>query len=90
VMPEFKAGEAEREARKQAELAPYVEAALARKKRLPPLDAAATPVVHTLPRQREAAAAAGPAPAYTDVTRESAIFVPGEDPARRRRDPRAG
>jgi alkanesulfonate monooxygenase SsuD/methylene tetrahydromethanopterin reductase-like flavin-dependent oxidoreductase (luciferase family) len=32
VMPEFKAREAEREARKQRELAPYIEAALARKK----------------------------------------------------------
>lgn len=31
VMPEFKAREAEREARKAAELAPYIEAALARK-----------------------------------------------------------
>ena len=31
VMPEFKAREAEREARKMAELAPYLEAAMARK-----------------------------------------------------------
>lgn len=35
VMPEFKARAAEREARKAAELAPYIEAALARKQYLP-------------------------------------------------------
>lgn len=35
VMPEFKARAAEREARKTAELAPYIEAALARKEYLP-------------------------------------------------------
>jgi alkanesulfonate monooxygenase SsuD/methylene tetrahydromethanopterin reductase-like flavin-dependent oxidoreductase (luciferase family) len=35
VMPEFKAREAEREARKQRELAPYIEAALARKVAMP-------------------------------------------------------
>ena len=34
VMPEFKADEAEREAKKAAELAPYIEAALARKQRM--------------------------------------------------------
>lgn len=37
VMPEFKAREAEREAKKQIELAPYIEAAMARKKYLQPL-----------------------------------------------------
>ncbi len=37
VMPEFKAQEAEREAAKQAELAPYIEAALARKNYMAPL-----------------------------------------------------
>lgn len=35
VMPEFKARAAEREARKMAELAPYIEAALARKRHMP-------------------------------------------------------
>ncbi|MBX3706976.1 MAG: LLM class flavin-dependent oxidoreductase [Pseudomonadales bacterium] len=35
VMPEFKARAAEREARKTAELAPYIEAALARKRHMP-------------------------------------------------------
>jgi hypothetical protein len=37
VMPEFKAREAEREAKKEAELAPYIEAAMARKVRMPAL-----------------------------------------------------
>ncbi len=37
VMPEFKAREAEREAKKDAELAPYIEAAMARKVRMPAL-----------------------------------------------------
>lgn len=35
VMPEFKRDAAERAAKKEAELAPYIEAALARKKRMP-------------------------------------------------------
>jgi len=38
VMPEFKEREAERERRKQEELAPYVEQALARKKQWPTVD----------------------------------------------------
>ena len=45
VMPQFKAHEAEREAAKAAELAPYIEAALARKQRMPAIAAAAIPVV---------------------------------------------
>jgi len=45
VMPEFTAGEAERVARKQAELAPYAEAALARKQWMQPLADEEIPVV---------------------------------------------
>ena len=45
VMPHFKAGEAEREAKKAEELAPYIEAALARKTRLAPVAAGALPTV---------------------------------------------
>lgn len=45
VMPEFKAKVAEREARKAAELAPYIEAALARKKWVKPLADGEVPVV---------------------------------------------
>lgn len=45
VMPEFTAGDAERVARKQAELAPFVEAALARKQWMQPLADEEIPVV---------------------------------------------
>ena len=45
IMPQFKAQEAEREAAKAAELAPYIEAALARKPRMPAIPAADIPVV---------------------------------------------
>ncbi len=45
VMPGFKAEEAERERRKAEELAPYVEAALARKPRMAPLERADNPLV---------------------------------------------
>ena len=45
VMPHFKAGEEEREARKAEELAPYIEAALARKPRMEPLAEADIPGV---------------------------------------------
>jgi alkanesulfonate monooxygenase SsuD/methylene tetrahydromethanopterin reductase-like flavin-dependent oxidoreductase (luciferase family) len=45
VLPEFHAGEAERQARKAEELAPYVEAALARKRWMQPLPDQEIPVV---------------------------------------------
>ena len=45
VMPEFVADREEREAKKAAELAPYIEAALARKKRMAPLADEDIPVV---------------------------------------------
>jgi alkanesulfonate monooxygenase SsuD/methylene tetrahydromethanopterin reductase-like flavin-dependent oxidoreductase (luciferase family) len=45
VMPAFKAKAAEREARKQAELAPYIEAAMARKRWMAPLSPDEIPVV---------------------------------------------
>ena len=45
VMPEFVEGRAEREAKKAAELAPYIEAALARKQRMAPLADEDIPVV---------------------------------------------
>jgi alkanesulfonate monooxygenase SsuD/methylene tetrahydromethanopterin reductase-like flavin-dependent oxidoreductase (luciferase family) len=46
VLPEFKPKQVEREARKRAELAPFIEAALARKARMQPLADADIPVVH--------------------------------------------
>ncbi|MBM85779.1 MAG: LLM class flavin-dependent oxidoreductase [Rhodospirillaceae bacterium] len=45
VMPHFKANEEEREAKKMADLAPYIEAALLRKKRMEPLRAEDNPAV---------------------------------------------
>jgi hypothetical protein len=44
-MPEFTADEATRQARKADDLAPFVEAALARKQWMQPLDDADIPVV---------------------------------------------
>ena len=48
VMPALKADAAEREARKQAELAPYIAAALARKPRMAPIEESAIPTVSAL------------------------------------------
>ena len=45
VMPEFQAGEAERVAKKEAELAPYIEAALARREWMSPLSEDDIPVI---------------------------------------------
>ncbi len=45
VMPEFKAREAERAAAKEAELAPYIEAALARKQWMEPIERVDIPVI---------------------------------------------
>jgi alkanesulfonate monooxygenase SsuD/methylene tetrahydromethanopterin reductase-like flavin-dependent oxidoreductase (luciferase family) len=51
LMGEFQAGEAERAARKAEELAPYVEAAFARKRAMPPLADEDIPPVVALGRQ---------------------------------------
>ncbi|MDH5672169.1 MAG: LLM class flavin-dependent oxidoreductase [Myxococcales bacterium] len=48
VMPDFAEKEAEREARKREELAPYIEAALARKKKMEPLADDAIPVIEPI------------------------------------------
>ena len=45
VLPEFAPKAAERERRKAEELAPFIEKALARKKRMPPLADADIPIV---------------------------------------------
>jgi alkanesulfonate monooxygenase SsuD/methylene tetrahydromethanopterin reductase-like flavin-dependent oxidoreductase (luciferase family) len=50
VMPEFREKEAERERRKAEELAPYVEAALARKQKLAPIAEDAIPTVKAFGR----------------------------------------
>jgi alkanesulfonate monooxygenase SsuD/methylene tetrahydromethanopterin reductase-like flavin-dependent oxidoreductase (luciferase family) len=51
VMAEFHDGDAERERRKQSELAPYIEQALARKQRMRELRDEEIPVLHALGRQ---------------------------------------
>ncbi len=55
AMPRLTAGEEERQAKKQAELAPYIEAALARKKKMAPLkQEAVEPVVSFGQRKKDA------------------------------------
>jgi alkanesulfonate monooxygenase SsuD/methylene tetrahydromethanopterin reductase-like flavin-dependent oxidoreductase (luciferase family) len=91
IMPAFKAKEAARQAAKDAELAPYIEAALARKPRLAmPADAELPVVKSQGVRMRESgtdyAAAGG---TYTDPTRGGGIPVPRQDPRAAKKDPRA-
>ena len=86
VMPEFKEHNAKHEARKQEELAPFIEAALARKNWMMVPAEEDLPVIPALPKQREAQET-GAIPiegVYTDKTRDGSIFVPGEDPGLRR------
>jgi alkanesulfonate monooxygenase SsuD/methylene tetrahydromethanopterin reductase-like flavin-dependent oxidoreductase (luciferase family) len=58
VMPEFHAGEAERLAAKEAELAPYIEAALARKQWMQPLAEDEIPVIPAAVRMAQVPRAA--------------------------------
>ena len=51
VLPEFRARDIAREAKKQAELAPFIEAALARKPRMAPIDPADVAVVESYGRR---------------------------------------
>jgi len=75
VMPRFHEHEAARERRKQEELAPYIEKAMARKQHMAPL--AEIPVVQPLAKIVGATA-------QSDPTRGGAIPVPRQDPHRRR------
>ena len=50
VMPTFHAGEAARQAKKMAELAPYIEKAMARKQTMPAIAEADIPVIEPLGR----------------------------------------
>ena len=61
-MPALKADQAARDAKKQAELAPFIEAALKRKKRAAPVAASAVPTVSAYGRTivQENQAADGP------------------------------
>ena len=55
AMPRLQAGEAEREARKLAELQPYIDAALARKPRMPEIAEDAIPAVTSFGRRKKEA-----------------------------------
>ena len=72
VMPEFKERDAVREAEKRRELAPYIEAALARKPKMAPLDDAEIPRVEAFGRK-------APSP-LLNSDRGGAIPIPTQDP----------
>jgi alkanesulfonate monooxygenase SsuD/methylene tetrahydromethanopterin reductase-like flavin-dependent oxidoreductase (luciferase family) len=72
VMPEFKEREEARAAQKQRELAPYIEAALARKPRMPPVADTDIPLVEAFGRK-----AASP---IVSSDRGGAISIPTQDP----------
>jgi len=71
-MPEFKARDEVHEAEKHRELAPYIEAALARKPKLAPIDDALIPSVEAFGRK-------APSP-IINSDRGGAIPIPTEDP----------
>ncbi len=77
VMPEFHEAEEERERRKQEELAPFLEQALARKQYLPPLADDEIPKVVALGRQIVQQLPESP----TGLQRQGALSVPLSDPA---------
>ena len=72
VMPEFKERDAVREGEKRRELEPFIEAALARKPRLAPLDDAAIPRIEAFGRK-------APSPLLIS-DRGGAIPIPTQDP----------
>jgi alkanesulfonate monooxygenase SsuD/methylene tetrahydromethanopterin reductase-like flavin-dependent oxidoreductase (luciferase family) len=72
VLPEFKERDGVREAEKRRELAPYVEAAVARKPRMAPVADAAIPRVEAFGRK-------GPSPLLSS-DRGGAISIPTQDP----------
>jgi pimeloyl-ACP methyl ester carboxylesterase len=78
VMPAFKARHAEREARKQAELAPWIERALARKRLRPALADHEIPLIRPIGGQRAAQESADGRSA--NFGRGSEMQVPLEDP----------
>jgi alkanesulfonate monooxygenase SsuD/methylene tetrahydromethanopterin reductase-like flavin-dependent oxidoreductase (luciferase family) len=78
VMPDFKKRDAIREAKKREELAPYIEAALARKKRMPEIDEMDIPVVDAFGRKKGATVGVAQAATFSD--RGGSISVPRADP----------
>ena len=72
VMPEFRARDEVRDAKKHRELVPYIEAALARKPKMAPLDDALIPSVEAFGRK-------APSP-LLNSDRGGAIPIPLQDP----------
>lgn len=83
LLGEFKERELARQAKKQAELQPYIDAALERKDRMPAVDPADIPVVKSAGKRREEAGLTDPTGgAFVDKTRGGAIPIPHADPSR--------
>ena len=80
VMPALKADQAARDARKQAELAPYIEAALKRKKWMEPLAPGAIP---SIPAYGRSVVASDATPKALAARRGGGINIPSEDPSER-------
>ena len=69
------------QAKKTAELQPYIDAALERKDRMPTIDPADIPVVKSAGKRREEMGANDPTGgAFVDKTRGGAIPIPHADP----------
>jgi hypothetical protein len=79
VMPVMKADQAERDARKQAELAPYIAAAMARKKVMQPLAADDIPSILAYGRS----VVADGTPGALAARRGGGINIPSADPSER-------
>ena len=77
LLPEFKARDALREKQKQLELAPFIEQALKRKRRMPELADADIPVVESFGRKN---VKVGTAQGSTFADRGGAISIPQQDP----------
>jgi hypothetical protein len=75
-MPALKADQAERDARKQAELAPFIEAAMKRKKWMQPLTPEQVPSIAAYGRT---VVAGGPVAGALTARRGGGIDIPTED-----------
>lgn len=81
LLPSFKDREMTRQAKKMAELQPYIDAALERKDRMPAIDPADIPIVKAAGKRREEQGAVDTTGgAFVDKTRGGAIPIPHADP----------
>ena len=81
LLPAFKEREDRRQKAKQAELAPYIEAALARKQRMPDQPRDQIPTVKAAGKRRVESGEVDPSGgAFVDKTRGGAIPIPHADP----------